>query len=113
MKDIIEYKNYVGSIHLDTEEELFYGQVQFIRDLVSYEGKTAKEIKESFQASIDDYLTLCAQEGKEPDRPFKGSLNVRIGERLHRKAALYAQEKGLKLNQLIKEALARHVKFNG
>ncbi|WP_404831110.1 toxin-antitoxin system HicB family antitoxin [Endozoicomonas euniceicola] len=29
----------------------------------------------------------CAELGRTPDKPFKGSLNIRIGEELHRRIA--------------------------
>jgi len=48
-------------------------------------------LRASFEAAIDDYLALCEEKGIEPDKPFKGSFNVRIGSQLHRQAALCAQ----------------------
>ena len=36
------------------------------------------------------YLEFCAETGKQPEKPFKGSFNVRIGADLHRKATLAA-----------------------
>jgi len=37
MKDMMKYKNYYGSVHYSDEDKLFYGKVEFIRALVSYE----------------------------------------------------------------------------
>ena len=42
----------------------------------------------AFEEAVDDYLELCKEEGKEPEKPFKASFNVRTGTDLHRKAAL-------------------------
>ena len=33
--DLICYKNYYGSVHFDPQEELFFGKIEFIRDLVN------------------------------------------------------------------------------
>lgn len=107
MKDMMEYKDYIGSVHYSNEDEIFYGKVEFIRDLVSYEGKDVKSLKRTFQESLDDYLTLCEKQGKEPERPFKGSFNIRAGSDLHRQIAVYAQEHQLNLNQVVIEALNR------
>ena len=38
MKDMMTYKGYTGSAHYDDDDRIFYGKLEFIRDLVSYEG---------------------------------------------------------------------------
>ena len=109
MNNNLSYKGYIGSLYFDIQNEVFYGQIQFIKDLITYEGKDAVSLKSAFQEAIDDYITTCQKENKEPEQPFKGSFNVRIGQNLHREAVCYAQEKGIKLNQVVKEALAQHI----
>jgi predicted HicB family RNase H-like nuclease len=54
---------------------------------------------------VDDYLALCAKRGKEPEKPFKGSFNVRVGPELHRRLALAAAKRGMSLNRLVAETL--------
>lgn len=56
MKNFIEYKGYVGSVGFSQEDELFFGKVQGIRALASYEGTNALELVEDFHAAVDDYL---------------------------------------------------------
>ena len=41
-----------------------------------------------------------------PEKPFKGSFNIRIGEELHEKATLVALDQNMKLNEFVKTALA-------
>jgi predicted HicB family RNase H-like nuclease len=43
----------------------------------------------------------------QPEKPYKGSFNVRIGADLHRRAALLAHAKGISLNALVEDAI-RH-----
>ncbi|MGK7954623.1 MAG: toxin-antitoxin system HicB family antitoxin [Crocosphaera sp.] len=45
----------------------------------------------------------------EPEKPFKGSFNVRVGSKMHRQAALFAQQRGLNLNKLVTDALERYL----
>ncbi|MEK6765905.1 MAG: toxin-antitoxin system HicB family antitoxin [Planctomycetota bacterium] len=52
---------------------------------------------------------LCQSEGIEPYQSFRGSFNVCTGCDLHRKAALYAKEKGLNLNKVVTEALDQYL----
>lgn len=105
MKDLMEYKGYYGSAHYDDDDRIFNGRVGYIRSLVSYEADAARRLRKAFEEAVDDYLALCESRGVEPEKPFKGSFNVRIGPELHRKAALKAMRKGVSLNNLVTEAL--------
>ncbi len=106
MDDYLTYKGYLGTVHYSTEDEVFYGKVHGINDLVNFEGASVNELKRSFEASIDDYLQTCQQVGKMPDKTFKGSFNVRISTELHRKAAFAASQTGISLNEFVKNAIA-------
>lgn len=66
--DILKYKGYTGSIEFSEEDNLFFGKVAGIRSLVSYEGKDIDELTEDFKGAIDDYLNLCKEIGKEPEK---------------------------------------------
>jgi predicted HicB family RNase H-like nuclease len=109
MSSMLEYKGYLGSVEYSDEDEVLHGRLEFIRDLVTYEGQDAKGIKAAFQEAVDDYLELCAAEGRSPDVPLKGSFNVRPGRELHRRAMLYAKRHGLNLNTVVSDALRRHL----
>ncbi len=56
MKDCMEYEGYYGSVHYDDKDELFFGKVQFINGLISYEGTSVQTLKEAFYEAVDDYL---------------------------------------------------------
>ena len=101
MKDLIRYKDYYGSVHFDEKDLIFYGKIEFIRAAVSYEATTAKGLKIAFEEAIDDYIATCQNQGIEPEVPFKGSLNVRLGPQLHRSVAIAAEKKGLSINKFI------------
>lgn len=110
MSTMMEYKGYLGSVEYSGEDEVLHGRLEFIfRDLVTYEGQDAKGIKAAFQEAVDDYLELCAAEGRSPDVPRKGSFNVRPGRDLHRRAMLYAKRHGLNLNTVVSDALRYHL----
>jgi predicted HicB family RNase H-like nuclease len=109
MASLLEYKTYLGSVEYSEEDELLHGRLMFIRDLVTYEGTDAKALKTAFHEAVDDYLALCESQGRTPDKPLKGTFNVRPGELLHRRAMLYAQREGLNLNNVVSEALKRYL----
>jgi len=106
VNNIMEYKGYIGSVEFSERDELFYGKVQGIRSLISYEGSTAAELVADFHGAVDDYLTLCEEEGTKPEIAYKGSLNVRFKNRdTHRRAAVYAMTHDQSLNSFIESAV--------
>lgn len=109
MNDLIKYKEYLGTVHYSAEDEVFYGKIEGVDDLVSFEGKTVEELKQAFIEAVDDYTELCEQAGKTFEKSYKGSLNVRINPELHRQAARKSLELGISLNQLIEKAIREMV----
>jgi predicted HicB family RNase H-like nuclease len=99
---MMEYKGYsAGPIDFDAEDNTFSGTVAGLRDVIHFEGSTAKELTRSFRESIDAYLAVCSEAGRDPDRPFSGKILVRTEPALHRKAALRAAAEGVSLSQWI------------
>lgn len=109
MKDVIFYKNFIGSVHFNAEDEVFHGKIEGIPDLITYEGKSVSELKKSFHEAVDDYIGICKVKGVSPHKSFKGSFNVRITPELHRKAAMKAAREGISLNKLIQRVIEREV----
>ena len=107
MKDMMRYKNYYGSVHYSDDDKVFYGKVEFVRALVSYEGTDVESLRRAFEEAVDDYLQTCEKGGKEPEHPFKGSFNIRVGSNLHQRIALEAMRKGVTLNKYIVDVLEK------
>ena len=110
MSNYLEYKGYIGSVEFSNEDNCLFGKVLGIRSLISYEGQSVQELKKSFEYMLDEYLADCKAENIEPEKPYKGSLNVRIGSDTHRILALQAQAKNITINSYIKEILDRYIK---
>ena len=109
MKNTIEYKGYVGSVEFCEADGIFFGKVMGIRALISYEGESASQLIEDFHGAIDDYLAICAEEGKLPETAYKGNFNVRIAPDLHRKLVVIATEQNESLNSCVEQALEQYV----
>jgi predicted HicB family RNase H-like nuclease len=105
----LEYKGYTGSIEYSSEDNLLYGKVLGMRGLISYEGETGKLLEVDFREAINTYLADCKDAGKTPEKPFKGSFNVRISASLHQRAALLAMEAKTSLNNFVTEAIRSRV----
>lgn len=76
-------------------------------NLIYYEGSTVDELTANFHEAADDYLDLCKEIGKEPDKSYKGSFNVRVSPDLHKKAAIKAKIMGVSLNQFVITAIEK------
>jgi predicted HicB family RNase H-like nuclease len=109
MTDKLLYKEFIGTVHFSAKDLIFYGTIEGINDLVTFEGETVKKLKKAFEESVDDYIDLCNEVGKDPLKSFKGSFNVRIAPELHSKAFKSATMKGKSLNQFVQEAIEKEV----
>lgn len=38
MKNVLEYKGYLGSVEFSADDEVFFGKITGIRDVVTFEG---------------------------------------------------------------------------
>lgn len=54
----MECKGYLGSINYNDEDKIFYGRVEYIRSLISYEGHDVESLQHSFYEAVEDYLEL-------------------------------------------------------
>lgn len=105
----LQYKGYTGSIEYSTEDKLLFGKVLGIKDLISYEGGTGEDLEADFRDAIHSYIKLCEEQGSKPEKPYKGSFNVRLSPELHQKAALLAMEEKVSLNHLVAESIRERV----
>ncbi len=107
MSSTMHYKGYMGSVEFSEADGLFYGKVQGLRALISYEGDTAKKLVEDFHSAVDDYLALCTKNGTVPEKAYKGSFNVRVAPDLHRDAACFAASHQMSLNSFVETAISQ------
>ena len=112
MKNTITYKDYVGSVEFSEEDMCFCGKLLGIKPLIMYEGNTAEELIRDFHEAVDSYCELCRQEGKVPEVPYKGNTNVRLKPATHKRAAIYAYNHQMTLNNLIEESVSLYLATN-
>ena len=108
MKNILKYKGYTGSVVFEAEDKIFQGRLLGLSSaLIGFEGTTVIEMEKDFQHAVDDYLNMCAEQGKEPEKPFKGSFNIRLNPTLHGRLVINAANKGMTLNAYVKTLLEK------
>src|SRR5690606_16435491 len=112
MKDVLTYKGYYGTVSYSADDEMLHGNIIGINDLVTYEAESTFGLKQAFHEAVDDYLSTCAAIGKDPQKTFKGSFNVRIPSELHKEASMVAARQQISLNDLVKAAIAYAVEHH-
>ena len=105
--NVLKHKGQIGSIEHDLDRGVLYGKLLFIDDLVTFEAENLPTLEQEFRVSVDEYLADCESMGIAPNKPFKGSFNIRIGRELHKKLAMKAADEGLGLNEAVQHAVER------
>jgi predicted HicB family RNase H-like nuclease len=105
----LSYKDYIGTINFSSEDEVFYGKIEHINDLITFQSDNAHTLKQAFEEAVDDYIAFCNEKGIEPERPFKGSFNIRVKPYLHKLAYQKAIQSGISLNKFIEITLEKEL----
>lgn len=108
-KNYLEYKDFLGTVAFDSENEVFFGKIAEVPDLVSFEGHSVRTLKKAFREAVDDYIYLCQCHKRPIIKSFKGSFNIRIKPELHRMAYRSAMKAGQSLNQFVQSAIENQV----
>jgi predicted HicB family RNase H-like nuclease len=109
MKNVLEYKGYTGSVEFSAEDKVFFGKLTGVRDVITFEGETVKQLTKAFHEAVNDYLETCKELGKDPDKEFKGSFNVRLKPKIHRLAVMKSASMKISLNQYVEKVLENEV----
>jgi len=56
MKDILTYNGFIGSVHYSAKDYLFFGKIEGINDLVTFEGTTVDELETGFKYMVDEHI---------------------------------------------------------
>ncbi len=107
MKDLLSYKGFIGSVHFSADDKVFYGKIEGIDDLVTFESKEAESLIKAFHEEVDDYALLCKQLGKTAEKSYKGSFNVRISLKIHKEVIRQPMLMGISLNHFVQKTIEK------
>lgn len=107
MKDILNYKGFIGSVHFSSTDKVFFGKVEGVNDLITFEGESVDELVSSFQYVVDEHIKDCASENIDVEKSYKGSFNVRLNPELHRRIAISAKMRGESINKFVSNMLSQ------
>lgn len=109
MNNTLKYKGFFASVVFCDDDNILFGKIEGIDDLIMFEGSSVSELKKMFREAVDDYIEICKQTNKPCLKSFKGSFNVRVKPEIHQRAALIATAKGISLNQFVQKAIEREI----
>lgn len=109
MNSLMEYNGYMAQIEYSAEDECFVGRVLGTTDIVLFDGESVSELETSFHTCIDEYLTLCDEIGKVPEKEFKETFNICISPELHRQAMNAAAAQKISLNRFVENSIQKAV----
>ena len=105
----MEYNGYHAVVTFDEEVGLLHGEVIDTRDVITFQGKSVDELEQAFRASVGEYLKICEERGRVPDKPFSGRVVLRMEPETHRAVAGAARISRKSLNSWILEAIDCHL----
>ena len=109
MKDALKYRGFIGSVHFAAEDRVFYGKVEGVNDLITFEGSTVDDLEKGFKYMVDEHIKDCEKNNTPAEKSYKGNLNIRLSPELHKKAAYNASIRGISLNQYINDAIKKEI----
>jgi predicted HicB family RNase H-like nuclease len=104
---MMRYKGYIGRVEYDDEAKVFHGEVIGLKDVITFQGTTVRELDKAFKDSIDDYFSWCKERGEKPERSYSGVFNVRTTPDIHANLVVEATKRKISLNELINEKLSK------
>ena len=108
----LSHKGFTGTHEVSLEDGCIIGRIEFIEDIISYEGETVAELDANFKAAVVRYLAYCEETGRPANKPYSGTFNVRVGQELHRLAAQKANAECINLNEFVTQAINAAVHKN-
>ena len=105
----LSYKGYTASLDFDLEGNYLFGKIQGINDVISFDGETPQDAKANFELMVDEYLDYCQKIGKQPDKSYSGTFNIRTTEEIHRRLSQKAFAEGVSLNKICELAFSQYL----
>lgn len=104
---VLNHKGYKGAA--EYEDGYLVLKILHIEDSISTHVTDTSKAQKAFAELVEDYLETCRELGKEPERPCKGSFNVRVGPDLHKAALHAAARRSQSLNSWVCDAISRQL----
>lgn len=106
----MEYKGFKAKVEYSVDDEVFWGRLLGVDDIVTFEGKSVRELKRAMKDAVEFYLEICERSGHEPRKKYSGKLLLRLMPELHAEIAAAAAASGQSINEWSKQVFQQAVK---
>lgn len=106
----MSYKGFRAKIEFSVDDNVFFGHLLGIDDVVSFHGETVDELKRAFHDAVDFHIEVCEKTGKGAKKNYSGKLLFRFPNQLHAEIAEAAARHGKSINEWGKEVFEMAVK---
>ena len=62
--DQLQYKDFIGSVNFSANDQIYYGKIEGISDLVTFEGNSVQTLTLDFHQVVEDYIKDCKDLGR-------------------------------------------------
>jgi predicted HicB family RNase H-like nuclease len=63
MQTMMTYKGFEAAVEYDDDAEIFHGEAINLRDVITFQARSASELNKAFAGSVEDYLAFCKESG--------------------------------------------------
>jgi len=74
MNNTLTYKGFTARVEFSADDEVFFGRVLGIDDVVTFHADTVGELKTSMADMIDFYIETCEKKGKKIKKNYPDKL---------------------------------------
>ena len=103
----MKYRGHTARIEFDEIDRIFVGHLAGIKDIVGFHGTTVDELEDALRESVDHYIAICEGRGRSAQKPYFGTLILRVSPEDHAAVATAAGVRGRSINQWASEVLGK------
>ncbi len=87
---MLKHKGYTGKFEYDNDRDILFGRVIDVDAVVTFYGRSIKEVKRAFVDSVETHSDTCEKKKISPKKSFSGNIRLIIAPKIHRMAYLKA-----------------------
>ena len=63
------YRGYTAKVEYDPHTRLMHGEVEGLRDVITFQATSSAQLEIELHTSVDDYLAYCKSRSEQPGKP--------------------------------------------
>ena len=87
MNNTLSYKGFTAKIEFSAADNVFFGRLPGIADIVAFHGESVEELKNSTRETVDFHIEVCEKTGKKAKKNYSGEVLSRLPDQLHAEIA--------------------------